>query len=126
MKRTFNIVFIFIVIGVGACCKPGAGGDATLVAFPQHHGKEIKGATIYVKYNAKDFPGTDLSKYDTKFIGESNEEHIHCKGLKCGKYYLYAVGFDSTKMQAVSGGIAIKVKYKERKQEIDINVPVTE
>ncbi len=127
MKNSvFAFLSLLIFATITSCCKPGSGGDATIVAFPQHHGKEIKGATVYIKYNAKDFPGTDLSKYDATFVGEAEEEHVHCKSLKCGKYYLYAIGFDSMIMQAVSGGIAIKVKHSEREKEIDMNIPVTE
>jgi len=43
-----------------------------------------------------------------------------------GEYYLYGVGYDSSISAPVFGGIPIKIKYSERKETIEINVPVIE
>ncbi len=46
---------ILLILALGAfvsCKKNGQGGDAAIAAFPQHHGKPIKGATLYVKFDS--------------------------------------------------------------------------
>ena len=115
--------FIFIV----SCKKNpigGTGGNNTLVCFPQHHGRSIPGDTIYIKYNAKESPGTTASSYDATIIGASGENKVSCPGLKEGDYYVYAHGCDSTIHQSVYGGIPITITKTEG--ETDIYVPVTE
>ncbi len=39
---------------------------------------------------------------------------------------LYAVGYYSTIMQLVVGGTAIKIKWSERKDDVEVDVPVVE
>src|ERR1041385_4271652 len=114
-----------------SCCKEGTGGEATLAVFPKHHSKPILNRaayldTIYVKFNAKELPGTKPSDFDKYFVGEAGEDHVHCEGLKCGDYYLYGAGFDTTISQRVTGGMHVKIKHKERKDEQDIDLAVTE
>ena len=121
-----KIILIIAVVALASCKKNSQGGDAEIAAFPQHHGKPIKGCTLYVKFGAKDLPNDPTNNYSLKIVGEENEDHVHVENLRYGKYYLYAVGFDSSIMQTVSGGIAAKIKWGERKKEIDVNVPVTE
>lgn len=124
MKK-LTALFFFLAI-IFSCKKSSTGGDATVVAFPQHHGAPIYGATVYVKFKAEDLPNDPTNNYDLKVEGEPGENHVHIHGLRYGKYFLYAVGYDSTIKQTVVGGTGIKIKWKERKQEIDINVPVSE
>jgi hypothetical protein len=109
-----------------SCKKNGTGGDVEVAAFPEHHGKPIYGATMYVKFGATDLPSDPTNKYDMKVEGEPNEEHVHINGLRYGKYYIYAVGYDSSIHMPVTGGLAVKIKWKERKGEIDVHVPVSE
>jgi hypothetical protein len=78
-------------------CTAGKGGGLTIVAFPQHHGQAILSKTVYldtvyVEFNTKDAPSNNLSDYDTYFVGEAGEDHVHLTGLKCGNYYLLATG----------------------------------
>lgn len=126
MKAVLKISILFILITVVSCKKAGLGGDATIVAYPQHHGTPIKGATVYVKFNTEDFPGASPSNFDTRFTGMIDEDHVNCTGLNAGKYYLYAIGYDSTRSQNVSGGVPVKIKHKERKDDIIVYVPVSE
>ncbi len=109
-----------------ACKKNNVGGQCEVVAFPQHHGKSIYGATAYVKFGAKDLPANPTTNYDLKIVGEPDEEHIHIKDLRYGHYFIYSVGYDSAIAQAVTGGIALHITWSERKKEVDVNVPVTE
>jgi hypothetical protein len=125
------LVVFFIGAAWAGCKKNGLGGDTTLVVFMKHHGNIIKNHygypdTIFVKFKATDLPGTSPDKFDTYFVGEPGEDHIHCVGLRPGKYYLYGVGIDSTGPYRVKGGAAVKIKWSERKEEIDLNLAVTE
>jgi len=121
-------IFVFVIaVAFTASCKKGdTGGDATIVANIKHHATAIKGATVYVKFDTDEYPSNPTTDYDLKIVGASNESHVHIEGLRYGKYYLYAQGFDSTDMIAVKGGLPVKIKWSKRKKEIDINVPVTE
>lgn len=127
MKKVISIGIILTTIVCNVACKKNnTGGQCEVAALPEHHGKSIYGATVYVKFGAKDLPSNPTTNYDLKIEGEPNEEHVHIEGLRYGNYFLYSVGYDSTISQVVTGGIAIKIKWKERKQEIDVKVPVTE
>ena len=131
-KQIFYFLFTFTIAAiVSSCNKPGTGGDATLVVFPQHHGKTIKNHvdwpdTVFLKFNAKELPGLRASDYDTYFIGKVGEDRIHCTGLKSGQYFIFAVGIDSAGPYRVAGGISYKIKHKDRKEETDVNIAVTE
>jgi hypothetical protein len=109
-----------------ACKKNGTGGKATIAAIPQHHGKSIKGGVLYVKFGASELPSNPTTNYDLKLQGEAKEDHIHVEDLRYGQYYLYVEGYDSTVMKTVHGGVGVKIKWSERKEERDVVVPVTE
>ena len=115
-----------VVLMIAACTKEGIDGDATVVVSPAHHEDHIPGATIYVKFDAEELPGTNPSDFDHIVVGVPNEDHVHIEGLKWGNYFFYAVGFDSAISEVVSGGVQLKIKRKERKDEIELDVPVTE
>ena len=131
MKTILNISLAFaLFIFIASCCKEGTGGDATIVTFLQHHGRTIYNHvgypdTVYVKFNAKDAPKS-LSDYDTYFVGEEGEDHVHCHNLKCGDYYFFGTAMDSTGPYRVTGGMHVKIKHKDRAKEQDVDLPVTE
>jgi hypothetical protein len=119
-----------LVFAFNSCCKEGTGGDATLVVFLKHHGFIIENHvnypdTVYVKFNAKEAPKS-LGDYDTKFVGEAGENHVHCEGLKCGDYYIFGGAMDTTGPYRVTGGMHVKIKHKDRKDEQDIDLAVSE
>jgi len=101
----------------------GNGGSVNLVVFPQHHGAPIYGATAYLKFNTQSNPGA-LTNYDKTVVGESGEAHIHVNGMRCGEYFIYCVGYDSTINMPVRGGIPYS--FSTQSGEIDVHVPVTE
>lgn len=110
-------------------CVAGTGGAVTIAAFPQHHEKPIISHanypdTAYVKFNTQEYPGPNASDYDLVIAGEEGEDHVHIPNLKCGDYYLYMTGLDTTINQRVTGGIPIS--FTETSGEIDEIVPVTE
>jgi hypothetical protein len=114
----------------GSCTyNAGTGGEATIVAFPKHHGMSIGFDTTYVdsafiKFNTQNFPGTDPANYDLIIAGEPGETHVHLEGLKRGNYYIYMTGWDTTISQRVTGGIPYTLTITSG--EVDLNVPVTE
>jgi len=122
----FSLIVLFLIAG---CKKAGSGGRAELSVYVKHHEALIPGATVYLKYNAKEYPGAGPENYDlsaeTGVVGHSSG-HTHFKNLKPGFYYLYSVGYDSSIVQTVSGGVGIQIKYKSRKSETEVTVPVTE
>ena len=132
MKKYFLLTTIICLLFIFSGCKKegtptcvaGQGGKVTLVIFPQHHGAPIHGATAYLEYNTQSSPGT-LSNFDLSIAGEANEEHIHAENMKCGDYFIYCVGYDSTISQTVKGGIPYSLPASTS-GEINVYVPVTE
>jgi hypothetical protein len=110
-------------------CTAGTGGDLTFVVSPKHHGEDIYSQgnyrdTVYIKFNTQEFPGANPSAYDIIAIGDSGEEHVHIHGLRCGDYYIYAVGIDTSLGERVFGGKPFSTT--ETSGEISIDVPVVE
>ena len=133
-KRSLYLIWLMFsalphTVLLSSCSKAGTGGQAEVSAYVKHHDKAIPGAVIYIKYNAEEFPGTDLSAYDKSVqtgVSSHGAGHAHIKELKPGSYYFYATGFDSSISQTVSGGRGLVIKRKEKKAEIDLDIPVTE
>ncbi len=124
MKKYLLVIFVLSVFY--SCKKNNTGGSATVAAIPQHHGSSIKGAVLYVKFGAEELPSNPTANYDLRIEGDPKEDHVHVEGLRYGHYYLYAEGYDSTIMQTVRGGLSVKIKWSERKEELDVKIPVTE
>jgi hypothetical protein len=132
-----HLILIFTAFILFACkkdkpvetsCVAGTGGGLTLVAYPEHHGKAIVNIsgypdTVYLKFNTQDFPGS-LKNFDRVYVGEEGEDHVHISGLKCGNYYIYATGFDTTINQRVAGGIPFSTS--QTSGEVSLKIPVTE
>ncbi len=123
MKR-FGCLFTISVLAtlLFSCTRPGTGGENTLVVFPKHHGQPIKGATVYLRFGAKDFPGSAPTDYDMTTVGEANEEHVHVEGLRKGDYYVFAIGYDSTISAVVTGGQHVKILSKSGEHDLDVAV----
>jgi hypothetical protein len=127
MKKIFSILlFLSFVLNLGSCCKGGTGGKASLNCTVFHHAKPIPAATVYIKYNASDFPGADPSAYDSHITSSNTSNQVIFDNLHCGDYYLYGVGYDSALMLPVTGGIHYQIKYSDRTHAEFTAVPVTE
>jgi hypothetical protein len=130
---TFAVISMFTFLGFSCkdkCDEAGTGGSKTIAAFPQHHTKPIISQpgyvdSAFVKFNTQDFPGTSPSDYDLVLAGEEGEDHVHIEGLKCGDYFIYMTGFDTSLPHRVTGGIPYHID-ENAPSEIDLNVPVTE
>jgi hypothetical protein len=122
-KKTLMIGLLLIsVLIISSCHKEGEGGKSSVSGNVKHHSKLIPNAVVYIKYGAKEFPGTDVSKYDASVTADSNA-HYEFKSLYKGDYYLYGVGYDNAIMEPVTGGIGIELKLNKH---LDADVPVTE
>lgn len=127
MKKIILIVVFALttIIGGVSCKKDGTGGNASIAAYTYHHGAAINFPTVYVKFGAKEKPANPTSDYDLKLVGV-HDNHVHIEDLRYGDYYLYATGFDSSIMLPVSGGVPVKLKWGQRKEETEVNIAVTE
>jgi hypothetical protein len=125
MKTTIQLLLLVSMLGLYSCKKNDTGGDATVAAITKHHDRKIPYSTVYIKYGAEDFPGEDISQYDA-FQQTDAEGHTHFENLRYGHYYFYATGYDSVAQAPVKGGIGLKIKWSERKEEIELDVPITE
>jgi len=128
LMKKFLLLFVafLLVVDFSSCCKGGTGGNASLACSVFHHAKPINGATVYIKYNATEFPGTDPSAYSASLTSPNNSNQLTFKNLHCGDYFLYGVGFDSSLMLPVTGGIHFQIPYSDRDKIETTNVPITE
>lgn len=123
--KTKIIIAVLAIIVIASCKKEGMDGKATLKGYVKHHAVFIPNATVYIKYGATEFPGTDVSNYDASVQANANA-YYEIKNLNKGSYYLYGVGYDSAISAPVFGGVPVKIKYSERKNVMEINVMVVE
>ena len=81
----------------GNCQYGGQGGTSSISAFPEHHSAPIVSVgshrdSAFVKFNAKESPGTNISLYDIIVVGDSGEDHVHIENLKPGYYWVEMAG----------------------------------
>lgn len=126
MKNFKYIILIICALSFFACKKNQLGGKSNIKGKVQHHDKDIPFARVYIKFNAKDFPGEDISVYDT-YIDADQNGSILIEHIYRGNYYFYAIGTDpsvSSLPNNVKGGVHLKVKML--KEHTGFIVPVTE
>jgi hypothetical protein len=118
-KSIFLLLVFFLAI---SCNKNELGGKSTITGTVIHHSKAIPNATIFIKFNAKDFPGKDSTLYDEKVRCDADGVFT----VKCykGDYFLYARGMDlSILPPTVSGGINVNIRNNET---VNADIAVTE
>jgi len=113
----------------GSCKYGGTGGSLTIVAKPEHHFDPIVGPVGYpdsafIKFNAKDSPGSNPANYDLIVAGEEGEDHVNIHGMKPGKYYIFMAGYDSSRAERVTGGYPATITQESG--EVEVVVPVSE
>lgn len=139
MKNLSNFLKVALALAVSmvsltgcddeeTACIGGSGGQLTIVAKLKHHGVIIPNLvgqpdTVWLKYNTNEWGNAPLG-YDAMIVGEEGEDHVHIEGLKCGKYYLYGSGYDTTYQMTVRGGIPVNTSQSTG--ELMIDIPVTE
>ena len=122
--KNFKYIFLIVcALSFFGCKKNQLGGKSNIKGKVTHHDVAIPNAKVYIKFNATEFPGTDVSVYNTVIDADQNGnfliEHIYH-----GNYYFYAVGTDASISSTVKGGVALKVKML--KEVTGFVVPVTE
>jgi hypothetical protein len=125
MKHIFIGLLLSGSMLLSSCCKEGMDGKATIKANVKHHSMVVYGATVYIKFDAKEAPSS-LSQYDASFTAGSTEAVVTINNLKCGDYYFYSTGYDPSIAQNVKGGIPFTIRHADRKKELNIDIPVTE
>ncbi len=128
MKILFQICFLMIATSILLSCqkqeKAGFGGNTNLVIRCQHHGVTLDSMTVFIKFNTQEAPLDGIFDVDQKVVKQTlNDSYASISGLKKGKYYLYADGYDPSISEEVKGGIPYIID-EEGTQEIVI--PVTE
>lgn len=121
-KTALISISVFSVFAFGSCYKEGNGGKSGVNGNVSHHGHLVANAIVYIKYDAVEFPGADVSKYNASVTADANG-HYEFKDLRKGVYYLYAVGYDNSIMETVTGGTGIKLKYNKATSS---DIPVLE
>lgn len=119
MKYFFLIVTVALL--ATSCKKNEAGGSSKVYGTVAHHGVAIPYSRVFIKYGAKEFPGTDTSLYDAKFSTDATASYTF--ELYQGDYFLYGYGYDNTVPGIVTGGVPYKLRKNESKK---LEVPVTE
>ncbi|CAN5618548.1 hypothetical protein BH11BAC1_BH11BAC1_20150 [soil metagenome] len=135
MDKIYRILLIFYLLTALSCrkteekCIGNTGGNLILKVFLRHEIHDVVNLknyrdTVYIKYNVKEFPGSDLSKYDQTIIGEWPGDYVSVTGLKCGNYFVYGTGYESAHGYRVKGGIPFSTEQKNG--EISLIIPVSE
>ncbi len=123
MKKYIVLSLCFIGLIFFSCKKNQLGGKSIIKGAVMHHSKPIANATVFIKFNAKEFPGTDTTLYDAKVRADANGNY----SIKCykGDYYLYGFGYDYAIAPPyyVKGGTKVNIRNRET---VEIEVAVTE
>lgn len=67
-KKILLVLCVFLFLY--ACKKNQLGGSSIILGEVSHHFKAISDATVYIKFNATEFPGNDFTLYDDKVISD--------------------------------------------------------
>lgn len=119
MKNLFYLLTIALLSY--SCSKEGPGGKVTISGRVLHHSKPVPGAKVYIKYGTVESPGNNVTYYNASVVADA-KAFYQFKDYKKGKYYLFATGFDSSMVVAVSGGAPLKIAEKEATLALDIQV----
>ncbi len=125
--KNFKYIFLIVcALSFFGCKKNQLGGKSNIKGKVMHHSTPIPDARVYIKFNATEFPGENVSSYDTYIDADHNGNFLIDKIYR-GNYYFYAVGVDPSigiTNNIVKGGVALKVKML--KEITGFEVPVFE
>ena len=124
MKKLAIISLSLIIIAIFFSCKKNQlGGNRVITGVVAHHSKVIANSTVFIKFNASEFPGSDTTLYDAKVKADGNGNYT----IKCykGNYYLYGYGYDYDILYPyiVVGGLPVHVGSKKT---VQVDIAVTE
>jgi hypothetical protein len=136
MKKIISITFVTVVLMLNGCqhkpdlgppCVAGSGGTLSIVAYAIHGTIAIPNYythpdTAFVKFGTTRSPGTNPANYNTYFVSDPGEDHIHCYGLKCGDYFIYRTAWDSLENVRRYGGFGINISDANGGASIEVPV----
>lgn len=96
---------------IPSCTKPEK-EYAVIKGTVNHHEWEVSGMNVYIKKNAKDFPGFNEQNYDDSTVAKSSirfKAPFVFRYLEPGDYYLMAKGFDTTFNMPAKGAIHVVI-----------------
>lgn len=120
--KTIKVILVLAVMIFAACKKEGLGGKSSVKGYVKHHTVSIPNATVYIKFGVTEFPGSDISLYNTSVQADASG-YYEFPDLQKGHYYLYAIGYDNAISANVYGGTNVSLR---RKEAIEIDVFVLE
>jgi hypothetical protein len=128
--KTRAIVWLSFLICLAfmwqSCCKAGKGGNATLhVSVLSDSKNPIYNTIVYLKYG-QSTPPASVTGFDAKIQPPAGSNTVSFTGLKCGTYYLYASGYDSTLKSPVSGGAPLSILHKDRNKTTSTNMYISQ
>lgn len=108
-------------------CVAGTGGEVTLVLQPEHHGEPIPSLPAYpdsafIKFNVNEFPGDNPSLYDLIVVGLEGENEVTINNLKCGDYYVFMTGKDTSIDERVKGGVPVVIEQTSGVKTIKVAI----
>jgi len=123
VKKCKLIIISSVIIIVNSCkhepdpgppCRAGTGGSLSIVTYANYGTIHIPNYythrdTAFVKFGSLSSPGTNPVNYDTLFVGDPGEDHIHCNGLKCGDYFIFRTAWDSVDNVSRYGGYGVNL-----------------
>ncbi|WP_317897554.1 hypothetical protein [Aurantibacillus circumpalustris] len=124
MKKIVLVgLLLSLSVAFFSCKKNQLGGSHTIKGKVAHHSKAIANASVFIKFDAKNFPGDDTTTYDDKVRADA-EGNFSIKCYK-GDYFLYGFGYDYDILPPyiVVGGTPVHVGSEST---IEVNVAVTE
>jgi hypothetical protein len=126
-KILISLIF-FLITSISfifwGCKKNQLGGSSVISGKVRHHSKSIAGASVFIKFNARDFPGDDTTIYDAKVQCDEYGNFVIDDFYK-GEYYLFSVGKDNAipYPYLVKGGISFSIRKNE---QLTRDIAVTE
>ncbi len=92
-------------------CVADTGGSKTIIALLEHHGVNIPNQvfqpdTIWVKFNADNWSNAPTG-YNVMYVGVGGYGQVNITNLKCGTYFLYGCGLDTSISSNVYGGLRV-------------------
>lgn len=124
-----TIIFFFILLA--AACKKSQDpqpivSELKVHCTVLHHTYTIPNATVFMKEGTIVWPGDSPALYDRSIQTDANGQ-VTFSGLGGGKYVFWAVGYDATVADSVSGYMVINSFLEPgEKKELELTIPVSE
>ena len=113
LQFSFAVLVVTFLLSTSACEKDNGpttvsiGAELCLVT--QHHERGLPDITVYLKYNATEFPGyDDLSVFDDSIVSNEFAEACFPK-VPQGKHWCVAYGTDSLLNEPVRGSVPFEM-----------------